>query len=100
MTRAQEINSCDPIPGTPTDPKKVPREQIFCEKIIMDKDLEVKGKFDAKGLAALSAVSVQGHQFQVATITTPGPLEAVILTLADGTVTPIVAGMKILVALP
>ena len=99
MTRAAEINSCEPIPGAPTGPNQVPREQIFCENVTVKKDLKVEGKFEAMGLAGLGQVTVQGHEFKVAVIVDPGPLASTTVSI-DGAVTPILPGMKLLIALP
>ena len=99
MTRANEINSCAPIPGTPSGPKQVPREQIFCENVTVKKDLKAEGKFEAMGLAALQQVTISGHEFKVAIVVDPGPLASTIVSI-DGLVTPILPGMKFLIALP
>ena len=99
MTRANEINSCAPIPGVPPGPKQVPREQIFCENVTVKKDLKVEGKFEAMGMAGLEQVTIKGHEFMIAVIVDPGPLVDTTVSI-NGTVTSIEAGMKLLIALP
>lgn len=108
MTRAQEINTCDPIPGTPTDPKRVPREQIFCEDVTVEKDFEVVGEAQLSSLSIGTAeitdptkgITINGTTYVPAIIEAPGPLTGVVLSLPDGTPIQFLPGTAILLAPP
>lgn len=106
MTRAQKINTCDPVPGTPTDPKRVPREQIFCKDVTVEKNFEVVGEAQLSSLSIGTAeitdptkgITINGTTYVPAIIEIPGPLAGVVMSLPDGSPVQFLPGTAILVA--
>jgi hypothetical protein len=106
MARSDEINSCEPIPGSPIEPRQVPREQIFCDNVTVQKDLNVLGETQLNSLSIgttditdpTKGITINGTTYVPAIIVTPGPLAGVVLSLPDGTPAQFLPGTAILIA--
>jgi len=71
MALSDEINSCEPIPGAPTGPRQVPRDQIFCDNVTVQKNLEVTGESQLSSLSIGTAeITVGGLKFKPTVINT------------------------------
>lgn len=108
MALSDEINSCGPIPGAPTGPRQVPRDQIFCDNVSVQKNLDVSGETQLSSLSIgtdevtdpTKGVTINGTTYVQAIIEAPGPLSGVVLSLPDGTPFIFTPGTAILVASP
>lgn len=108
MALSDEINSCEPIPGAPTGPRQVPRDQIFCDNVTVQKNLEVTGESQLSSLSIGTAeitdptkgITINGTTYVPAIIEAPGPLAGVVLSLPDGTPAQFLPGTAILIASP
>lgn len=108
MTRLEEINSCDPIPGAPTIPRQISREQIFCKDVTVQQNFEVLGETQLDSLSIGTAeitdptkgITINGTAYVPAIIEVPGPLAGVVMSLPDGTPAQFFPGTAILIAIP
>jgi hypothetical protein len=92
MALSDEINSCSPIPGAPTGPRRNPRDQIFCDNVTVERNLVVNGE------AQLDSININGTTYIPAIIEAPGPLASVVMSLPDGTPVKFLPGTTILIA--
>lgn len=106
MALSDEINSYSPIPGAPTGPRQVPRDQIFRDNVTVQKDLEVVGETQLNSLSIGTAeitdptkgITINGTTYVPAIIEIPGPLAGVVMSLPDGSPVQFLPGTAILVA--
>ena len=106
MALLDEINSCSPIPGAPTGPRQVPRDQIFCENVTVEKDFTGNGETQLNSLSIGTAaitdptkgITINGTTYVPAIIEIPGPLAGVVMSLPDGSPVQFLPGTAILIA--